>query len=106
MSSLSPLIHKNRVFLIQLAATKEPALFIKNAKPNQMFALIEIAYNILRGRLWLRDAAIKALTPFAIFLRKLASTRSAAKAKKLITELRNSNPLKILLSPVVKILTK
>lgn len=78
---------ENLEFLKQIYKTKSDrkrVKMLKSATTQQLLALAEIALNIRKFRIPLRQSHVRNLEPYAAEVRKLSRSRSEKSAKKVI----------------------
>ena len=93
----------NYHFLEKLAKTqsaKKRYHLIRNANPEEMKALVEIAHNIVNSRFKLTPSKKQKLTPYATPIRELSRARTVNTVKRVLQD-GNGIPLASLLMPVL-----
>lgn len=77
----------NKEFLTNLCRTKSEkkrSRMIHEPTSEQLFAIAEIALNVLKGRLPLTNKQRERLIPYASFVRKLSRARSENSARQVV----------------------
>lgn len=87
---VSPLVKNNVQFLHQVKncarSSKRVGRIIGEASDEQLLCMVEICLNLLRGRLPVDGRRMRALSRRVAFLRRLARTRKAKCARRLLLE--------------------
>ena len=96
----SPLIQSNYNFLHELSNTRSPERrkhLIYNASREQILALVEVALNLLRGRVPIHSYQKRRIGNQASAIRQLSRVRNEKSARKILlaSEQRGAGPLAI-----------
>lgn len=86
MVKIGPRIVNNITFLhtIAKANKSDTRRLLKKATSDQLLAIIEIAYNLLRGKLRLNSRQKQILRPLANVIRHISQLRNEQEARRLI----------------------
>ena len=80
-------VRKNFDFLYRICFTRSPGprwKLVSEASPEQLLAIVDVCYNILRGNMHLQPNHAKRLEQYMDHMRKLARVRSENSALKVI----------------------
>ena len=96
-------VSRNFLFLNKLAKTKSEKKrdhLLKNATPQELATIVEIAHNVVKSRFKLSPAKKRKLVPYATPIRELSRSRTITSAKRVLQNGRGF-PLASLLIPVL-----
>ena len=97
-------IVENKDFLQNLSKTKSPKKIIKlirNASDEQLLAIVEICYNILRGELQLKNHKRKSLSVYGDYFRTISRARTPKAAANRIQTGGNPAVIGAIIAPVL-----
>ena len=97
-------IIKNQEFLEKISRTKSRTKFEKilhNADDDQLLAIVEICYNILKGRLRLSDKSRFKLSNHGDYFRSVSKSRTPNTARKRIQEGGGVGVLGAIIAPIL-----
>lgn len=83
--NIGPRIINNASFLKSIAKSRLPAIRLNNLKgasADELLSIVEIAYNILKGKFTLSPSQKRRLLPFATIIRKISRLRSEKSARR------------------------
>jgi hypothetical protein len=87
MHRIGPRIINNVSFLKAIAKSKNPAIRankLKLASTDELLSIVEIAFNILKGKFTLSPSQRRRLLPFATAIREISRLRSEKSAKRVL----------------------
>ena len=104
MPAIAQSVIDNLLFLKKITKTKSPtrrSRYLKLATNPELFAIIECAYNILKGRFNLTKRQKTRLTPHIDIIRRIGRSRSARSVKTTLQRGGGIGVLPALLTPII-----
>ena len=104
MSVKGQSVLNNHTFLKRIATTKserKKRRLLRLATNEELLSIIEIAYNVLKGRFILKTRQKHKIIPYAHVIRKISRARSPEGLRKIVQRGEGFATLPLLIAPVI-----